>query len=105
MAPYRRYVSLICFSGLRGRKYGEHIRAGTYHCVSSYFLYGSQALYRVAPRFYTNLVYRDRVKSAGNPPRKPVMARRLQIEWQESASDLKQRYQSEPHGERRARFQ
>ena len=33
------------------------------------------------------------------------MGRRLQIEWQESESELKQRYQSEKHGERRARLQ
>lgn len=33
------------------------------------------------------------------------MGRRLQVEWQESESELKQRYQSEKHGERRARLQ
>lgn len=33
------------------------------------------------------------------------MGRRLQIEWQESEGELKRRYQSEKHGERRARLQ
>lgn len=33
------------------------------------------------------------------------MGRRLQLEWQESESELKQRYQNEKHGERRARLQ
>jgi transposase len=33
------------------------------------------------------------------------MGRRLQVEWQESESELKQRYQHEKHGERRARLQ
>jgi hypothetical protein len=33
------------------------------------------------------------------------MGRRLQIEWQASESERKQRYQSEKHGERRARLQ
>jgi len=33
------------------------------------------------------------------------MGRRLQVEWHESECELKQRYQSEKHGERRARLQ
>ena len=33
------------------------------------------------------------------------MGRRLQLEWHESESELKQRYQSEKHGERRSRLQ
>ena len=33
------------------------------------------------------------------------MGRRLRLEWQESESELKQRYQSEKHGERRRRLQ
>jgi transposase len=33
------------------------------------------------------------------------MGRRLQLEWHESESELKQRYQSEKHGERRTRLQ
>ncbi len=33
------------------------------------------------------------------------MGRRLQVAWQESESERKQRYHSEQHGERKARFQ